>query len=172
MKRTIRRYLAVLPMVAAGLGAARGQAMGNPGGEVGMLLVLDAPASQGQVKLRVELENRGKRTVLVPRAVASMERLLGNVFTVTDAVTGEAVTYVGPMVKRGPLTAADYLALKPGQRHRHVIDIGPAYDFKPGRHDYRVSYAGHYVADARALAGTGAPGMPLEAPPVTFSVAR
>jgi hypothetical protein len=169
MRQSMWRYLAMVPLLAAGW--AKGQAMGDTG-DVRMLLVLEAPPRQGQVRLRVELDNRSKRTALVPRAVASMDRLLGNVFTVKDAVTGEQVPYVGPMVKRGPLTAADYLALKPGQRHTHVIDIGPAYGFMAGPHAYQVSYTGHYVTDARALAGAGAPGVPLEAPPVTFTLAQ
>jgi hypothetical protein len=168
----------MMPVALLAAGLAAGQAKGQPmadrteNGGVSMLLVLDAPPAQGQVRLRLEFENRGRQPALVPRAVASMDRLLGNVFIVKDALTGQPVPYVGPMVKRGPMTAADYLVLKPGQRHGHVIDIGPAYGFAAGEHAYEVSYAGHYVTDARALTGAGAAGKPLVAPPVTFSLAR
>ncbi|QGZ37743.1 hypothetical protein IP92_02906 [Pseudoduganella flava] len=158
----------LLAAAALGGGTARGEALD----QVQMLLALDAPPADGHVRLRIELTNRGKTPVLVPRAIAAMDRLLGNVFIVKDAVTGETVQYEGPMVKRGPLTAADYLALQPGQRHQHVIDIGPAYGFRPGTHTYSVSYAGHYLTDAKALAGTGAPGIPLTAPPFTFTYTR
>ena len=149
-------------------GVAKGQAME----EVAMNLTLAAPPAEGKVVVQVELENRGKRTVLVPRAVASMDRLLGNVFAVKDVMTGEPVPYVGPMVKRGPLTAADYVALKAGQRHTHAMDIGPAYGFAPGTHTYEISYTGHYVVDPAALTGTGTPGLPLAAPPFTFTMTK
>jgi hypothetical protein len=161
-----KRWMIWLGLLAAG--AAKGQAME----EVAMNLTLAAPPSDGKVVVQVELENRGNRTVLVPRAVASMNRLLGNVFAVKDVMTGEPVPYVGPMVKRGPLTAADYVALKAGQRHTHVLDIGPAYGFAAGTHTYEVTYTGHYVADPAALAGTGTPGLPLAAPPFTFTMTK
>lgn len=177
----MKRTLLLAPLLAAGLangqmnGQTSGQTSGQTGeppmgdaGDVQMLLVLAQPPAHGRVLLRAEFDNRGKRPVLLPRAVAAQDRLLGNVFTVKDVLTGAPVPYVGPMVKRGPLTAADYIVLKPGRRHAHVIDIGPAYGFGPGAHAYEVSYAGHYVVDARALAGDGAPGLPLVAPPVTF----
>ncbi|QBE66481.1 hypothetical protein [Pseudoduganella lutea] len=166
----MRRYLLCLPLLAAA--PVGGQAMEDVDHGVSMQLALEAPPVPGEVRLQVVLENHGRRPALVPRAVASMDRLLGNVFTVRNAATGEPVPYVGPMVKRGPLTAADYLVLKPGQRHAHVIDIGPAYDFRPGTHAYEVSYAGHYITDARALVGAGAPGLPLAAQPVAFRFSR
>lgn len=161
--------LMVPPLLAAQPGRPTG---GKSMNDVRMVLALDAPPAQGQVRLRVELENHGTKRALVPRAVATMDRLLGNVFTVREGGDGTPVAYEGPMVKRGPLTAADYLALLPGQRHVHTIDIGPAYAFRPGTHTYEVSYAGHYLTDARALAGGGDPGVPLAAPPVTFTYTK
>lgn len=174
----MKRYLLWLPLLAAA--PAGGQAMEDVDGGVSMQLALEAPPARGAVRLQVVLENHGDRPALVPRAVASMDRLLGNVFTVRNAATGEPVPYVGPMVKRGPLSAADYLVLEPGQHHEHVIDIGQAYGFRSGTHAYAVSYTGHYVTDAGALAeaGTkadakvGTPRLPLAAQPVTFRLSR
>ena len=170
----MKRYLLWLPLLAAA--PAGGQAMEDVEGGVSMQLALEAPPVPGVVRLQVVLENHGDRPALVPRAVASMDRLLGNVFTVKDAATGQPVPYAGPMVKRGPLTAADYLVLAPGQRHAHVIDIGPAYAFRPGTHTYEVSYSGYYVTDARTPAGVegkaAAPGLPLAAQPVAFRLSR
>jgi hypothetical protein len=141
---------------------AGGQAMND----VGVQLAVDTGG--GHVRVDVRLENRGARPVYVPRALASARQLDGRLFDVRDARTGAPVQYQGRMVKRGPLTADDYLLLAPGATHRHSIDITPAYAFAPGTHDYRLAYEGAAGADVRALlAGSATAG--LAAPPVTFT---
>ena len=168
------KYAAMVAMMAAttlAAGLARGTAMNDVG------MTLSVEAKDGRVLVQVELENRSADAVLVPRTIAASDRLLGRVFDVKGD-DGTPVPYVGPLVKRGPLTAADYLALPAGQRHRHTIDIAPAYDFRPGTHTYTVAYAGQYITDAAVLASTGAAsdfstaGQPLAAPPVSFSYTK
>ncbi|WP_175016812.1 hypothetical protein [Massilia sp. YMA4] len=157
--------LALALLLAAGIhdnGRAEGQAMSD----VGVQLAVDS--SDGHVRVDVRLENRGKLPAYVPRALASARQLDGRLFDVRDARTGEPVPYQGRMVKRGPLTADDFLTLAPGATHRHSIDITPAYAFAPGKHEYRLAYEGVAGGDVQALvAGSGA--APLVAPAVSFT---
>lgn len=152
--------------VSMALLLAAGMAGGQGMDDVSMALAVDA--GEGQVRVTVHLENRGARPVFVPRAVAAATQLDGRLFDVRDARTGQEVPYQGRMVKRGPLTADDFVVLAPHATHRHTIDITPAYAFLPGPHDYRLAYAGSYGADAQALAGGAATGR-LDAPAVRFS---
>jgi hypothetical protein len=55
------------------------------------------------------------------------------------------------MVKRGPLTAADYQALGPKEVHLNTIDITDTYAFKKGRHSYELRYDGPLLADVTKL---------------------
>lgn len=161
-KRAMAAVLAVL--LAAGTGGpvqAKGQAM-----DVGVGLAVDTAG--GQVRVNVQVENRGKQTVYVPRALASASQLDGRLFDVRDARTGAEIPYQGRMVKRGPLTAADFLAVPAGGTHRHSIDITPAYAFAPGTHEYLLSYEGQAGADVQALVA-GSAGAALAAPAVTFT---
>ncbi|AVR96856.1 hypothetical protein [Pseudoduganella armeniaca] len=157
--------MTVALLLAAGIHdnvRAGGQAMGD----VGMQLAVDS--REGHVRVDVRLENRGARPVYVPRALAAARQLDGRLFDVRDARTGEPVQYQGRMVKRGPLTADDYLVLAPGATHRHSIDITSAYAFAPGTHEYRLGYQGAAAPDVQALvAGTATAG--LAAPAVTFT---
>lgn len=156
--------LALALLLAAGL-QGNVQAQGETMSDVGVRLAVDT--KDDRVRVDVRLENRGKHSVYVPRALATAQQLDGRLFDVRDARTGEAVQYQGRMVKRGPLTADDYLALAPGATHRHTIDITPAYAFAPGTHEYKLSYAGTAGTDVQALvAGSGAS---LVAPVVTFT---
>ncbi|GGC15756.1 hypothetical protein [Pseudoduganella buxea] len=154
--------MALLLVANVAAGAAKGEAMGK----VDVQLAVDG--KQDKVLVTVQLENRGSKPAYVPRSLASKAQLDGRLFDITDARTGEEVAYQGRMVKRGPLTAEDFLALAPGAKHRHTIDITPAYAFKPGKHDYRLSYAGTYGSDVQALAA-GAAANVLAPAPVTFS---
>ncbi|WEF34564.1 hypothetical protein [Pseudoduganella chitinolytica] len=141
-------------------GQTKGQAM-----DMGVGLAVDTAG--GHVRVNVQVENRGKQTVYVPRALASASQLDGRLFDVRDARTGAEIPYQGRMVKRGPLTAADFLAVPAGGTHRHSIDITPAYAFAPGPHEYRLSYAGQAGSDVQALVA-GSAGAALVAPAVTF----
>lgn len=152
--------------VSMALLLAAGMAGGQEMDDVAMALAVDA--GDGQVHVTVQLENKGARPVYVPRAIAAATQLDGRLFDVRDARTGQEVPYQGRMVKRGPLTADDFVVLAPHATQRHTIDITPAYAFQPGTHNYRLAYAGNYGADVQALAGGAAAGR-LTAPAVRFS---
>lgn len=164
-KTAMTSALALALLLAAGRDDkawARGETMND----VGIQLAVDT--QDNRVRVDVRLENRGKRDIYVPRALATAHQLDGRLFDVRDARTGVPVQYQGRMVKRGPLTADDFLKLAPGATHRHSIDITPAYAFALGTHEYRLSYEGAASSDVQALVAGGATAG-LVAPAVTFS---
>ncbi|SFG70342.1 hypothetical protein SAMN05518865_116114 [Duganella sp. CF458] len=114
----------------------------------------------GHPVLQIALANHAPRPVKVLHALATEAEMFGKLFEVRDAATGQLLEYQGIMVKRGPLSEADYLAMKPGAQRSNRIDLAPAYGFKPGRHAYTISYAGHYLMDGKEI--------PLTVGPVRF----
>jgi len=118
----------------------------------------------GKVLVTLLAHNGSAKPVYLPNALYKSARLLGRAFDIKDAATGAEVDYIGPMVKRGPYTAADYLPLAPGASHRHTIDITASYAFKPGTHRYQLAYGASYVADLPRLTPAA-----TALAPVTFS---
>jgi hypothetical protein len=126
---------------------------------------LQVDSAGGKVVVRIAVENGGAKPVFVPKAVFKSDRIFRREFAVTDAATGAEVGYTGPMVKRGPLTKDDFMAVKPGQKHSHSIDITHSYAFLP-KHSYRLSYEGAYLGDAGKPEASSA----VTVPAVTFTV--
>ncbi|WP_154668330.1 hypothetical protein [Pseudoduganella violaceinigra] len=114
----------------------------------------------GHPILQIALANHSGRMVKALRALATEEEMYGKLFELRDAESGEALQYQGIMVKRGPLTDEDYLPMRAGTERSNAIDLGLAYAFKPGRHAYTISYAGHYLLDGKE--------MPLTVGPLRF----
>lgn len=136
-------------------------AVGALGGEPKMLEVkFTVKETGGHPVLQIALANHAARPVRVLNALATEQEMFGKLFEVRDAATGQLLEYQGIMVKRGPLTEADYLAMKPGAQRSNSIDLAPAYGFKQGRHAYTISYAGHYLMDGKEV--------PLTVGPVRF----
>jgi hypothetical protein len=127
---------------------------------------MQVDARGGKVVVTLTLNNGSAKAVHVPRALYEDDQLFRREFAITDLATGAEVGYTGPMVKRGPLTRADFLAVKPGQTRRHSIDITASYDFK-AQHKYQLSYDGGVLADPARLDAVTA----LAPPAVTFSFA-
>lgn len=121
-------------------------------------------AGAAKVVVTLSVENAGAKPVFVPKAVFEDDQLFRREFNITDAASGREVDYIGPMVKRGPFTADDFLAIKPGQKHSNRIDITRSYDFKP-QHTYRLSYTGGYLADPATVNAVSA----VAVAPVTFT---
>lgn len=117
-----------------------------------------------KVVVRLAVENRGTLPVYVPKAIYQDDELISPVFAIRDASTGKDIAYIGRKVKRGPITADDYLQVKPGARTGNSIDITSSYDFSAGEHRYTLSFPGSLVHN---LAHLGAPqGLPVM--PVSF----
>ena len=152
----------VFKTMMAGLLALPLLALGGSMNEVRQQVTVDA--SGGKVVVRLTLENAGAKPVYVPKAVYQDDEIFRREFAIKDVATGAEVDYIGPMVKRGPFTKDDFMAVKPGKKHSHSIDITRSYDFKP-QHTYQLSYAGGYVGDLAKVETMS----PATVPAVTFT---
>lgn len=151
--------LCILP----GTGGAHGTENGAETMNVHASLSVDAKHDKVLVTFRAE--NLSERRAWLPRTVAADQALTGRLFDLREHPGGAEVAYTGPWVKRGPMTAADFVELAPHSAHTHTIDITDAYDFKPGQHSYEIRYEGGALPDVRQLDATRA----IEAAPVVFS---
>ncbi|WP_296949202.1 hypothetical protein [uncultured Massilia sp.] len=113
--------------------------------------ILSVDASHDKVLATLRFENRGERRVWLPNAAAADTRLTNRLFELREHPGGAEVAYLGPMVKRLPFTAADYVELAPHSAHTHTIDITRYYAFKPGQHTYEIRWNGLALADAKQL---------------------
>lgn len=164
MKQLTLAVLAVLALPAlAGCGQPGGKAMSES--SKGVRQQVQVAAGGGKVIVKLALANGGSTPVYVPKAVYADDQLFRREFDITDQATGAEVDYTGPMVKRGPFTRDDFMAVKPGATVAHSIDITSSYDFKPGK-TYVLKYSGAYLGDIARL------DVPVTAPvaPVTFTV--
>ncbi|QYF92000.1 hypothetical protein KY495_14585 [Massilia sp. PAMC28688] len=125
---------------------------------------LQVDASGGKVVVNLKVENGTASPVFVPKAVFVDDEIFRREFEVTNKATGAEVDYIGPMVKRGPFTRDDFVAVPPGQSLANSIDITRSYDFKPGT-TYELKYAGAYLGDVAQLDVTS----PVAVAPVTFT---
>lgn len=156
---TLRIFAALALLSAATAACAGGQATTGVSEQVAVA------AQGGKVVVTVTVENRGGHAIYVPKELYEATELIRREFDIRDAVTGAEVPYIGRMVKRGPLTAADFATVKPGAVKSNAIDITNTYDFKPGEHRYKLMFAGSWRSDAAALA----PEATLSVMPVTFT---
>jgi hypothetical protein len=141
-------------LIAALLAATIVPAMAaNTGGGKALKVVhrIDVATEAGKVLVHVKVENHSDRTIYVPREIAAEKELTGRRFEVRELAANTSVDYTGRMVKRGPLTAADYQAVGPRAMHLNTIDITNTYAFQKGRHSYELSYAGPWLADVTRL---------------------
>ena len=139
--------------------------MAQAGGKMGEVRQqMQVEAGAGKVVVKLTVENGGAKAVFVPKAVYQSTQIFRREFIIKDAATGAEVDYIGPMVKRGPFTKDDFMAVKPGGKHSHSIDITRSYDFKP-KHRYQLSYEGGYLGDAAKVDAMSAAAVPT----VTFT---
>jgi hypothetical protein len=145
-RRTLMRAAALCAMLAAGAAAAT-----NEGATMNVHASLSTEAAHEKVLVTFRIENRGERRVWLPRTIASAQGLTGRLFELREHPGGAEVPYIGPWVKRGPLTATDFMELPPHSAHTHTIDITPFYEFKPGQHTYEIRYAGAALGDVKQI---------------------
>jgi peptidyl-Lys metalloendopeptidase len=122
----------------------------------------------------VTITNDGTRTLLVPRWQVPGARLEANLFQVTR--DGREVDYLGILVKRPAPTAADYVAIAPGQSISGRTELSRHYDMASGG-EYLVSYRLDLQADNRVAglaAGSEAAEMaaPADAPADAIAIWR
>jgi hypothetical protein len=152
-------------MAALGMLALAGSAHAGGANMHAVQQQIQVAAKDGKVVVTLSVHNGGAKPVFVPKAVFEDDELFGRAFDVRDAATGAEIGYIGPMVKRGPTTKADFLAVKPGTKRSNSIDITRSYDFKPGTHTYTLAYAGNYLGKLAKLDAAS----PVTVAPVTFT---
>ena len=136
---------------ALGMAAIAACATAGGGKMMGVQQQMQVEASNGKVMVRMSVTNGTGAPVYVAKAVFEDDQLFGRAFDITHLDSGTPLAYIGPMVKRGPPTAADFMAIKPGTTHSHAIDIRRSYDFKPGTHRYQLAFAGNYLGNLARL---------------------
>ena len=152
-------------IAALGMSAIAACAHAGGGKMTGVQQQVRVEVKDGKVVVHMGVENGGKVAVYVAKAVFQDEQLFGRAFDITNLDSGVPVQYIGPMVKRGPLTAADFIAVKPGAKHSHAIDITRSYDFQPGQHNYQLTFAGNYLGSLAKLDAAN----PVAVVPVKFT---
>lgn len=150
---TIALALLALPAAAA-----------PQGGSMNASETLKVESREGKVLVTLSVDNAGAAPVYVPAAVYKDKELFGRTFTITTE-QGVAIDYVGPMVKRGPFTAADFVKVAAGKKISNTIDITRSYDFKAGTHTYVLRCAGKVLPDLNNLDALATVALPA----VTFN---
>jgi hypothetical protein len=153
MSKVARKHLSAM-LGAACMMAAIGSAGARDGTVNAVTQKVQVESREGKVLVRLTFENQSDGTVYLLRSLASDKEPLGNWFEVRDSSNGDPLDYTGPMVKRMPLSKADFVPLKPHARHQNTIDITHSYAFLQGRHAYQLTFAGNYVTDLRTLQNT------------------
>jgi peptidyl-Lys metalloendopeptidase len=93
------------------------------------------------VRLRFALVNDGATALHVLRWYTPLEGLLGDVLAVRRD-GGPRLVYLGPKMKRGDPSAAEYLRLEPGERTASELELAAAYDVAaPGAYVVRFDGA-------------------------------
>ena len=142
----MKKSLAALGMAAIAACATAGGGKMN-----GVQQQMQVEANNGKVMVKMTVTNGTAAPVYVAKAVFQADQLFGRAFDITHLDSAAPVDYIGPMVKRGPPTAADFMAIKPGATHSHAIDITRSYDFKSGTHRYQLRFAGNYLGNLARL---------------------
>ncbi|MES2016832.1 MAG: hypothetical protein V4484_10065 [Pseudomonadota bacterium] len=154
-------------LMAIGMLALAGAAAAGDGKLSGVRQTVKVDARGGKVVLEVSVENDSGKLIYVPKAAFQDKELFGRTFDMTLQPDGTEVDYVGPMVKRGPFTKADFVAVKPGATRSNKIDITRSFAFAPGTHSYRLAYTGTVLGELSQLASGTA--LALSAPPANFT---
>jgi hypothetical protein len=97
------------------------------------------PTAQG-VLATVTFANNGA----VPAALYKWNACFGNqihndVFEIEHE--SEMVSYIGRLAKRGEPKAEDFVTVLPGEKVSYTVNLGTAYGFPGGKHQYKIRYS-------------------------------
>src|SRR5262245_40658982 len=93
--------------------------------------------SQNSVPLRVVLTNTGTMDLSVLTRDTPLDDIITDCLDVT--VNGKKVEYDGPLVKRAPPTAGEYVTIKAGESVETKFPVSDAYDTsKPGTYEVKL----------------------------------
>ncbi|MEW6367665.1 MAG: M35 family metallo-endopeptidase [Acidobacteriota bacterium] len=119
---------------------------------------LDWYAPTEPITVRFSLENRSAESIWVLRWQMPSDEIDANIFEITR--NGEAVQYVGPLVKRAEPIAEDYVEIRAGQAFEVAFDPSAVYDMT-AQGQYSIRYRVRML-DVRSEA----PGSEPAAPPM------
>lgn len=105
-----------------------------------------AITGQQEINVRLTITNKTDETISVPRPELPQKTLATPIFSVTDS-SGEAVRYVGPLIKWGPKALKETVNFAPGTHREYTVNLGRSYQF--GNGTYKIEYVGAGVPEAR-----------------------
>ncbi|MEB1528853.1 M35 family metallo-endopeptidase [Xanthomonas sp. WHRI 7945] len=112
--------------------------------QVELAPVADADG-QHRGQLAVTVRNTGERIARVPRWELPLGELDASLFEVVR--DGNAVDYVGRLVKRAAPRAEDFVILQPGEARHAQIDLGSAYDLsRSGNYSIHLNASLQYAS--------------------------
>ncbi|MGH8109105.1 MAG: M35 family metallo-endopeptidase [Arenimonas sp.] len=111
--------------------SARTIPFGNP------LRISVSPEASNNGVVQFKITNTSKQAVQVPTWQLPSGALDSDLFSVY--LNGKKVEYVGKMVKRGPLTDADFITLRAGETKLVTADLSSVYDLTADG-DYSISF--------------------------------
>lgn len=142
----MKRLLPILPILFA---AAVTTACAEEPSMKSVSESLKVETTGGKVLVHLTVVNGTDAPIWVPASVAREAELTRREFEVQ--AEGKPVDYAGRMVKRGPITADDYVRIEPHAKARNTVDITHAYAWPAGSHAYTLAYDGSYLADIAQL---------------------
>jgi peptidyl-Lys metalloendopeptidase len=110
-------------------------------------------SASDDVRVQVTLSNFGAEPLAVPDWFLPDGELDDPLFVIE--VDGRAVDYLGPIVKRGAPTDADFILLMPGESRTGTFELSGSYDLSAGG-DYSIRYEAkstHVMTQAGGRAG-------------------
>lgn len=135
-------------------GSAPSAADQNASENAALVCRLSVPqeASAEGAALRFEIENRGIRALWFLRWNTPFDPLMGDVFVINaEAASEDALSFVGPMVKRGDPSREEYLEIPAGKTLSTEIDLRASYEFRgAGRYEVRYESILGDVAESAA----------------------
>jgi peptidyl-Lys metalloendopeptidase len=154
MNVSFRRWIpASFATVMLAFTALAAQAQGQGGTRLRITLSSDTTNlnATDDVAVTVRITNESGEAVLVPTRYLPSPRATAGVFAVTR--NGAPVAYLGPLVKRGALTAADFEKIGAGASLDFSVELSALYDFSAAG-VYDIRYEVESVPTLRGRAAT------------------
>jgi hypothetical protein len=138
----MKRYL--LPILFAAITAGAEEPSMNQVSET-----LRVESTGGKVLVHVTVNNGTDKPIWAPAALVRAKVLTRREFDVRSR--GEPVDYTGRMVKRGPITADDFVKVNSHAKVENTIDITDSYAWAPSPSAYTLGIEGNYLPDVALL---------------------
>jgi len=137
-------------LAVAALLAAAASAMAAPRDGLVVRLSAAAPVVKGDVdvSVNVTVTNTSRQPIVLNRWELPTERPEAELFRIQ--VNGQPVAYTGPLIKRGPATAADTVTIEVGATLSYNVELTAAYDLSRNG-TYTIEYAGKGAQESAPL---------------------